>query len=231
MLENLVYVSTLLVAGATVFLVWLTSKYVRLTKEMVDEMRVNREPSVFLDLEIVGARVNYSIGNLSPSPAINVQIKLQGKNIPWLKDAEKSNSFTKYISYLPPNRTYRYRGGIIYSKEVDEKSQGAFYFDVSYFNENGKKYNRDIFYKLNQYSDILFSTFYDPMHNVTQAISNLERSRSFDRIFKPPYKLCKENTKKCEFCYKDIAEQATKCPHCLEMQNNYKQKVIREKAC
>lgn len=222
MLENLVYVATLLVAGATIFLVWLTSRYVRLTREMVEEMRVNREPSVFVDLEIAERGVKYSIGNLSPSPAINVKVELECIDIPWLITERTNNPFSKMISYLPPNRTYQYLGGPIISKKVDKNSIGEFHFKISYINENKKKYNREIIYNLNQYSDLLYSTFHDPIHYVAQAISNLERRRGFDRYFKSPYKLDKKKTIKCEFCYEDIAEQATKCPHCLEMQKKIK---------
>ncbi len=226
MLENLVYISTLLVAGATMFLVWLTARYVRLTKEMVDEMRVNREPSVFVDLEIAERGVKYSIGNLSPSPAINVKVELVCVNIPWLITEKNNNPFSKTISYIPPNRTYQYQGGPIKRNEIDKNSTGEFHFKISYINENNKKYNREIIYNLNQYSELLYSTFHDPIHYVAQAIGNLERSRShernIDQLRKSIYQQDSMKTKLCKFCGEKIAEIAIKCPHCLEMQKKIK---------
>ena len=69
-------------ALTTIMLVWLTSRYVTLTRELAGHARATREPSVFVDFELESTdEVILTICNSGPTSARNVTFDVSD-NIP-----------------------------------------------------------------------------------------------------------------------------------------------------
>jgi hypothetical protein len=104
---------TIVVAVATAVLAWLTSRYVRLTGELVEESRRSREPSVAVDFEMPDRSLRLIVCNYGRSPAKDVRITVL-KDVTWLRGSQSRTGLADIgpvkngISYLTPSRRLRY---------------------------------------------------------------------------------------------------------------------------
>ena len=119
-MEELIYkyvpiLSPLIVAIATVALAYLTFKYVSLTKYMVDEMKLAKEPAINIDLELPGGGLRFIVKNDGQSVAKNIHFDVK-KDIDWVRSGvdgggvRNIDPVRKGISYMAPGRTLKYYG-------------------------------------------------------------------------------------------------------------------------
>ncbi len=120
-------ISTAVVAIATVILVWLTSKYVRLTNYMVEDIKRSREPSINVDFELPDGFLRFAISNSGLSPAKNIRFLVQN-DVDWIKDGSGNAGLARLapikngISYLAPNRTLKYGVGLFSFKGTESEN-------------------------------------------------------------------------------------------------------------
>jgi len=219
-MESLIQLgSTIVVALATVFLVWLTSKYVRLTKSMADEMKASRGPSVYVDIEAPGQMFNLTVGNSGRSPAVNIRFTVEKdiKGLSYGKDEKGIESIPiikKGISYLPPGRTLKWRAGV-FRPTKDESQSNALQMEIFFENEQGKEFKRNFIIDMSLYDAVLFESYRDPSKDVAQAIERVESrigSRSRSNTFTEMI-----GKKSCPMCGERIQYEAKKCPFCHEI--------------
>jgi hypothetical protein len=173
--------STLIVAIATVVLVWLTSKYVCLTGRLVEESQRSREPSVTVDFELPDHTLQLVVANHGLSPAKDVRISVT-KDVSWLHrgteaiDLSKLGPIKNGISYLTPSRTLKYYvGSPRWKNTPDEQMEAS--LCVTYEDEKGKKYEHTIDFDFSQMRELLFESFKDSNIAVAEAIREAERDR------------------------------------------------------
>ncbi len=214
-------ISTIVVAVATVVLVVLTGKYVRLTKAMVDEMKEAGEPDVNVDFELPERMLRLVIGNSGRSPAKNVRFEvvsdvdcirsIYSKDKPGLA---RLPVFETGVSYLSPGRILKFWAGCLELKKEMPLNK-IFRILVRYENDIGKLFERDIAIDMSQYENVLYESFKDNNVTVAEAIKDAERSRKsnenrgglFSRIFTSSF---------CPVCGENVKTFARKCPHCGE---------------
>ena len=204
---------------ATIVLAILTGIYVRLTHSMLEEAKSQREPNVWIDLELSSYQAKLLVGNSGTSPAKNIKFDVKD-NIPWRKDQKINQSLETIhpvkngISYLAPSRTLKYIAGYIDKEKTFSELDGTVEINLSYETENGKKISRDFTIDIGQYYGVLFESFKNPASEIANAIKDVERaqksSRSSDNFASTFYK------KNCPICGERINPAAKKCPHCLE---------------
>ena len=133
---------------ATIVLAFLTCRYVRLTHSMVEEAKSQKEPNVWIDLELSSYHAKLLVGNSGSSPAKNLKFKVKD-NIPWRKDQEFADSLETIlpmkngISYLAPSRTLKYIAGYIDSGKTFSELDSTVEIKLTYETEAGKKISRD----------------------------------------------------------------------------------------
>src|SRR5574340_119341 len=101
--------STIIVAITTIVLAWLTSRYVRLTGILVEETKLSRAPSVYVDFEMP-KDLRLVVANYGQSTAKNIKMKVL-KDASWLKEDRcltESVPVKKGISHLTPGRKLKY---------------------------------------------------------------------------------------------------------------------------
>lgn len=217
--------STIIVAVATVVLVWLTSRYVRMTGRLVEEAQKSREPSITLDFELPDIYLRLVIENHGLSPAKNICITVL-KDMPLIKVGKENNGMAfctpikNGISYLSPLRKLKYFVGYLNLDGVsDDKMEIS--LRVSYDNETGKKYEHVVDFDFGQLRGVMRESFKDPNVLVAEAIKDAERSRQqhekSGQIFSS---LRPHLQKKCSMCAETIPQNAKKCSHCGEMQQS-----------
>ena len=211
--------STIVVAFATVFLVWLTSKYVRLTKSIVEEMKATRGPSVYVDIEAPGQMFNLTVGNSGQSPAVNIcfDVEKDIKGFCYGKDEKGIASIpiiNKGISYLPPGRILKWRAGL-FRPSKDESQNNALQMKIVFEDEKGKIFKRSVSIDMSLYDAVLFESYRDPSKDVALAIEKVESrigSRSRTSGF-----IEMIGKKSCPMCGEKIQYEAKKCPFCHEI--------------
>jgi len=175
--------NSLIVTFATVLLAWLTSKYVKLTKHMVDAMRESREPSVYVDFELPDHMLRLTVGNSGQSPAKNITFDVTS-DLPWLEffDNHKGISSIKAIhsgiSYLAPGRVLKFDAGNFEPGSMTKENR-VLNIDLCFENETGKQFKKEIVIDMVQYEDVLFESFKDSNIAIAEAIKDAERHRNF----------------------------------------------------
>ncbi len=215
--------STLVVAAATVVLVWLTSHYVRLTARMVEETQKSREPAVTIDFEIPDHSLRLVVENHGFSPARNVRIAVL-KDVQWLQISKGKSGLghcspvREGVSYLTPSRKLKYYLGFPkWNDTPDDQMEAS--FRVTYENEAGKLYEHNVTFDFGQMREVLLESFKDSNLAVAEAIRESERSRQSNEQRRQMFShLGKPKTKKCPMCAETIPEEARKCSHCQEIQ-------------
>ncbi len=214
-------ISTIIVAIATVALVVLTGKYVRLTKAMVDEMKEAREPDVHVDFELPERMLRLVVGNSGRSPARNIKFEILS-DIDCIRAIHRPNAtgltgmsvFENGVSYLSPGRKLKYWTGYLEPKK-EAITNKVFRIIVRYENDAKKRFERDISIDMGQYEHVLFESFKDGNVAVADAIRDSERSRRFHDDRNGMHRLFKFSVV-CPFCCEEVKNNAKKCPHCGE---------------
>lgn len=213
--------STIVVAIATVFLVWLTSKYVRLTKQMVDDMKRTREPAITVDFELVDHTVRLVVSNTGLSPAREIKFSVR-RDIDWLRIHGEAGGIggleiiERGISYLAPGRTLKYHAGYP-NRQRDQAGSMLLSLDVSFSNEAGATFNQGADIDMSQYLSVLLESFKDPERATADAIKEMDRSqRTRGQGSSLAHMLTQPKRKKCPVCGERILAEARKCPHCRE---------------
>ncbi len=213
-------INSLIVTLATVLLAWLTSRYVKLTKHMVDAMREIREPSVYVDFELPENMLRFTVGNAGQTPAKNVLFEII-EDINWLQFFKNKRGIssiaiiTSGVSYLTPGRTLKFRAGYI-EQEGIPKENSVLRMNVMYENETGKKFIKQIAIDMIQYKNVLFESFKDPNIAVAEAIKETERSRDLREHSRSFLKFSPQS-KACPMCAEKVPMEAKKCSHCGEL--------------
>lgn len=221
MIIGLSVASTLIVAGATVVLVCLTGRYVRLTKAIVDDMKEAREPDVFVDFECPENMMRLVVGNAGQSAAKDVRFEVVSDvDCVDSLDGEANVGLAKLpvlqngVSYLTPGRTLKFYAGVLRIDKEDSASE-TFRVKVCYKNDSGKRFDRDVVIDMNQYRNVLFESFRDSILTVAKAIEDAERRRSIRERHGSPMRMF-QRKKRCPMCAEQIEPSARKCPHCRE---------------
>jgi len=217
-------ITTIIVCVTTIVLAWLTSKYVRLTKIMVDDLKLSREPSIYIEFEVPERLLRFTVGNDGSSSAINIKFQID-KDLSWLKFLDKNPAglsslpiIKNGISYLRPGRNLKFLAGY-FNRQKPENEDDIIKVRVDYQNEAGKDFSREFIIDMSQYREVLFETFKDPSSTIADAIKRIDsnqRSReSSDKIFSVI-----RGDKRCPMCAEIIRSEANKCHHCGELLEN-----------
>jgi hypothetical protein len=216
-------ISTLVVAVATIVLVWLTSKYVRLTKQMVDDMKRSKEPAINIDFEIPDGSLRFIINNTGLSPAKNIRFTVV-KDVDWLRGGNKENGIAGLapinhgISYLVPGRTLKYLLGYP-DWRTNEKQDLLISIHVEFENIEGRTFTHDIDIDMSQFKGVLFESFKDSNLAVADAIKETEQRRQTEKNVHRMFSR-RQAKKQCPVCNELIMTNATKCIHCGEWIKN-----------
>lgn len=169
-------ISTLVVAIATVVLVCLTSRYVRLTRSMLEETQKAREPAVTLDFEkMPDETIHLVVENHGLSPARNVQITvLKGAQLFKELQGFADNWPLNGILYLTPLRKLKYYLGYLNLENITEE-QMITTFRIIYENEVEKKYEHIVNFDFRQMLGALSESFGDSSQKVAEALQSIER--------------------------------------------------------
>lgn len=215
--------STIVVAGATVALVWLTSRYVRLTGRMLEESQKSRDPLVTVDFEIPDRSLRLVVENHGLSPAKDVRIAVL-KEVQCLQVGKGQRRLTDCgpikdgISYLAPSRKLKYYLGFPNWRDTAGDQMEAS-LRVTYESEAGREYQHIVDFDFRQMREVLVESFKDPNLAVAEAIRQSERDRQLhERVGEIVGSLNAQAMKKCRMCAEMIPEEAKKCAHCHEMQ-------------
>lgn len=204
-------------ALATVILVFLTGRYVRLTHALVQEAKLAKYPNVFVDVEFDEIDVKFIVGNSGSTPALDVTFNVKD-SVPWrkLKDFPSGlasiSAVQKGIAYLAPGRTLKFQAGYV---DYDPK----FFADgstidiaLSFKTESGQTLNRQFTIELRSYAGILLESFRDPEREVAKAIRDAEFHRRSDQSMSTSIRGMFK--KSCPSCGEQVSRAARKCPHC-----------------
>lgn len=223
--------STLVVAIATVVLVFLNSRYVRLTARIVEETQKSREPSVTADFEMPDHSLRLVVENHGLSPAKNVRFFII-KDVEWIKFPRTEGGLKNLgpiqngISYLTPSRKLKYYIGYPRWNDTPDDKMSAT-FRISYESEFGKRFESTIEFDFSQMRDVLFESYKDSNLAVAEAIKESERSRQSNQNMQDRFKqFSRPQLKKCKMCAEMIPKEAKKCSRCLELQDNDESQVL-----
>ena len=206
-------------AIATIVLVGLTGRYVKLTHALVEESRQAKYPNVFVDVEFDEIDVKFLVGNSGTTPALDIHFDVKDQ-VPWRKIGNHPSGITaivavqKGISYLAPGRTLKFSAGYIEHDPKFFAEGSSIDITLEFRTEDGAELRRQFTIDLQSYAGILFETFRDPQREVAQAIRDSEHShRSDESVTSQIHNMFK---KVCPFCGELVASKARKCPHCHE---------------
>lgn len=216
--------TTIIVAIATIVLVWLTSRYVRLTARLVEETKQSRAPAVHIDFEMPDRKLRLVVANYGQSSAKNIRINVL-KDVLWLNKRKGTGGLVEIapikngISHLTPTRKLKYYLGYPNWDGIKDEDMSVS-MRVTYNDESGKHYEHVVDYDFDQMREVMFESFKDSNLAVAEAIRDAERDRQSDettkRIF---HSIGVEKKKKCPMCAEKIPEEARKCSHCGEVLN------------
>ncbi|MBI4775887.1 MAG: hypothetical protein HY788_17225 [Deltaproteobacteria bacterium] len=214
---------------ATIVLAFLTGKYVRLTHSLLEETKSQKEPNVWIDLELSRNQAKLLIGNSGTSPAKNLRFEVKD-NIPWRQDKDYNRTLETLhpckngISYLAPSRILKYIAGFIDNKRTFSELDSIVEIKLNYETETGKEVSREFVIDIGQYYGVLFESFKNPASEIADAIKDVERAQRSNRTSEQSWS--NFSKKNCPFCGERISHEAKKCPHCLEfLPDDEKEKV------
>jgi hypothetical protein len=213
-------ITTLVVAGANVVLVILTSRYVRLTGRIVDESQKAREPFVTVDFELPDRTLRLVVENHGLMPARNIRIEVL-RDVEWLRARKERTGLSDVgpikegISYLTPSRRLQYFLGYPNWKDASDDAMEAS-LRVTYQNDKGTNFETSFDFDFGQMRDVLFESFKDSNLAVAEAIKDAERSRQSHEWF-GPLRTFDMMKKTCPMCAEVIPGGAKKCSHCGHM--------------
>jgi hypothetical protein len=216
--------TTIIVAFATVVLVWLTSRYVRLTGHLVEETKLSRAPSVHIDFEMPNNQLRLVVANYGQSTAKNIKMTVL-KDVAWLRTRKDASGLTGIapirngISHLTPGRKLKYYLGYPNWNGIKDEDM-AVSIRVVYDDEFSKHHEHIVDYDFDQMREVLFESFKDPGLAVAEAIRDVERDRQSNESTKQWFNAIGSRKKmKCPMCAELIPEEAKKCSHCHEILN------------
>ncbi|MDV6343145.1 zinc ribbon domain-containing protein [Nitrosomonas sp. Is37] len=207
-------------AVATIVLVGLTGKYVKLTHSLVEESRQAKYPNVFVDIEFDGIDVKFLVGNSGTTPALDIRFDVKDQ-VPWRKIGDRASGITaitavqKGISYLAPGRTLKFSAGYVDHDPKFYAEGSTIDVTLAFKTEAGAELHREFTIDFQSYSGILFETFRDPQREVARAIRDSEHDRRSDESITGWMRNMLK--KKCPSCGELVASKAIKCPHCHEV--------------
>ena len=216
-------ISTAMVAIATVVLVWLTSRYVRLTGRMVEEMRKSREPVVICDFELPDGSLRFVVRNAGQTLAKNIRITIR-QDIDCIRGRKGMTGVAglppieRGISYLAPGRTLKYYLGVPDLQGIENK-EVLVSLQIEFENERGTEFISGFDFDINQFSGVLFGSFRDPSLEIADSIRNADSSRKLDESAKQlSERLSRQLSREspCPYCCELVNENAKKCKHCGE---------------
>ena len=206
-------------AVATIALVFLTGRYVKLTHAMVEEARLAKYPNVFVDLEFDDFEVKFLIGNAGSGPAKDLRFQVDDR-VPWRKLQNYPSGLSELsivksgLSYLAPGRTLKFNAGYVENDPGFFAEGSGISIRLTFETEGGVQLEREFTIDLQSYSGVLFESFRDPQREVARAIRDAERDRSsHERISSQSNRFFKKN---CPTCGELVSRSARKCPHCHE---------------
>lgn len=210
-------IGAVVTAMATLALAVLTRKYVILSREMLEESRVSRRASVFLDLEMRHSDVRLTVGNLGNASAQNIKIEVKD-SLPWRdglgSDGFNAISIVKHgLSYLAPGRMLKYEAGFPDWKKV-APNESVVEFTLRYESQ-GRQYSDQFRIDLSEYTGVLVESFRNESSEIASTLHDIERNLRH----KDPGFLQRAMQKSCPFCGKGIPSSAKKCHHCHEFLN------------
>ena len=164
-------VATVAVTG---LLVWLTSRYVTLIRDLVEEARASKVPTVFADIELSSSACKFVIGNAGTSPALDVTIEV-------LRDAQwrsLANDFPvgllslspvkRGIPYMAPGCILKFLPGAIGREFFADDSRIE--LRLSYTTETRRRVSTEITFDLAAYNGIALESFQDQVaHAINRA--------------------------------------------------------------
>ncbi|MCX5800889.1 MAG: hypothetical protein NTX17_05820 [Candidatus Eisenbacteria bacterium] len=212
-------INTVAVTIATIILVCLTAKYVRLTKLMLESMREARDPAINVDFELPGNDLRLVITNSGLSPAKNVRFAVT-KDLSWIRRRTGRGGISdlpviKYgIPHFSAGRKLKYYLGFPQWK-VEKSGEQCLSLRVTFENESGKQMTQYIDIDMTQFEDVLFESFQDPELEVAKAIRESGRAEDFRQM--SPLRIGLPSPKRaCPTCGEFVSLKAKKCPHCME---------------
>lgn len=187
---------------------------------MVDDLRMSHEPDVYIEFEVPERLLRFTIGNSGQSVAKNIKFNVV-KDLSWINISDKTpnglSSFPiikKGISYLPPNRIFKYYAGF-FGKNIINNEEEILVIQISYENEVAKKFNKEFIIDMTQYREVLFETFKDPSLIIADKIERIERNRS-NKEHLTQMATSIIGQKRCPSCFELIQSKAKKCKYCGE---------------
>lgn len=204
---------------ATIVLAALTAKYVRLTRELVEEARNAKQPTLFVDVEFDSAEMKFVVGNSGSAAALDIVFQIKDP-IPWrtpvgIPSGLNAVSAVKNgIRYLAPGRALKYSAGFLPQDTSMFADGDVIEIDVAYGSDNGRRHNRNIAIDLKSYENVLLESFLDPQREVAKAIRDSSSARSTNSVSSQI--VARYTKRNCPSCGEQISRSAKKCPHCHE---------------
>ena len=170
-------VSTTVVTIATIVLARLTSRYVRLTADLLEHSRTSLKPSVFIDLEFHRQTVYFVIENRGGGTAHNVSFSVE-KDVPWLKwpSAEPGGvsglpCVRCGVSYLTPGRRLEFLVGVFH--QLPQQGENTeIRLRVEFSDDAGLRFGKDVVIDMAQYVGVSAGSFLDGGAKIAQAIKD-----------------------------------------------------------
>ncbi len=212
---------------ATVTLAYLTWKYVKFTRELVEEARSSKQPNVFVDFEIENSYLKIVISNNGGLPAADIRFEAV-ESITWdnmyapHSGLDRVEAIKNGISYLAPGRFLKFFVGRLASQNdaSDQPNKAQIKIDFRAA-DSSNRFSRIYDVDLAPYINALEESFKGPQHEVAKAIESSERSRkSSEHMSRSRSRFANFGKRACPHCYEAINPKATKCPHCQERITN-----------
>ena len=225
--------TTILATWIPIIISWvglaLTGLYIKLTGEMVRQMRAAREPSVYADIEVNGGKHIIIVGNCGESPAVNIRFSFIGasplRDINGIPSADKTLA-QQPITFLAPNKILKFWAGY-----VDFNAQQPvpeLVIRIAYENEKGKRFSRTCRINVLNLDNLLFETFRDSSQDIADAIREGNQEKSLkhflrnDLLIPNGFGAQKQHKDKrlrvpCPTCSEMVLLDARKCRFCREV--------------
>ncbi len=204
---------------ATIILVFLTGRYVKLTHALVEEARVAKYPNVYVDVEFNETDVKFIVGNSGETAAADIQFNVKD-TVPWRKiekfptGIKSISAVESGISYLAPGRALKFQAGYVERNPTFFAEGSTIDISLTFKTETGVSLHRQYTIELRSYAGILLETFRNPELEVARAIRDTESSRRSSESFTS--RTSNLFKKACPSCGERVAHAAKKCPHCME---------------